>query len=67
MAFFCEAFGGTRLDWSEPAVNLDGEAFGRVVLHLYDVLVDPGLPERLTERLVLAVITLALTGQGLGK
>ena len=63
LAFFCEAFGGaTRLDWSAPAVDLDGEAFGRVVLHLYDVLVSLGLPERLTERLALALITLAVTG-----
>ena len=32
------------------------------MLHLYDVLVSLGLPERLTERLALALITLAVTG-----
>lgn len=63
VAFFGEAFGGkAHLDWSEPAIDLDGEAFGRVVHHLYDVLESVGFPERLNESLVLAVMSLALRG-----
>ena len=68
LAFFSEAFGGTaHLDWSQPAVDLDGDAFSRVVHHLYDALVSFGLPERLNERLVLAVISRALRGSCSGE
>ncbi len=64
VAFFCAAFGGTTaLDWRSPAVDLDDEPFSRVISHLYDVLVSLGLPERLTERLVIAVISLAFRAQ----
>jgi hemoglobin len=60
-AFFTAAFGGTSdLDWREPAVDLDGEAASRVACHLYEVLVGFGLPDSLTEDLLLAVLSLAL-------
>jgi hypothetical protein len=59
LAFFTAAFGGKPdLDWREPAIDLDGEAAGRVACHLYEVLLGFGLPERLNEDIVLAVISL---------
>jgi truncated hemoglobin YjbI len=62
VAFCVEAFGG-QADFKlvETMVRLEGEPFARLLLHLYDALASAGLPNTLTERLVLALTAHALS------
>jgi truncated hemoglobin YjbI len=60
--FFAETFGGRMSrDVTPPLVEVDGEEFLRVVVHLHDALASLELSDSLTDQLFLAVMARVLT------